>query len=211
MQGPQGPTGLQGFQGIEGPPGFQGPFGPTGLTGIQGAPGVQGPQGLMGVPGVCTNPVNVQIFTSTTQVSASGEVTSTPAPFDMMYPPLNGLSQSTTIPGMSMSTSTRIVIPAGRYLIEGATTYPYETEVRNAYLSIVVPGGVETTLLRGNSVFRDGDNVNGLTSCLNGIVVLPSQTIIEVRYNNFNIGFTTFNLPLLVTGCPTIFVTITQI
>ena len=169
VAGPQGPRGPTGVTGIAGPQGTRGPAGPTGAQGITGQAGAQG---LLGVPGPSTNPVNVQILVSTTTETTSlgpprGAVVSA---FANAYPPLSG-GNSTTISGLSVSGPT-ITIPAGRYFIEAATSFPYNYNLQTCYFSMYDPVG-NRDILAGNQIKVNTPvtaGTFGYTSYISGIL-----------------------------------------
>lgn len=182
MEGPIGPKGPTGAQGIDGPRGVQGVPGPQGPTGVQGFTGPAGRQGFMGFPRSSV-PVAVQIFTASSTVEVpEPEVGETSLDITVILnggrPPLDASGGSTTISGMSMDTSGVITVPTGRYLIEGATTFPKD-DISDAYLRFAKTN--LDSILQGNIV-NVFDQTLGSTSVFSGFHAFTSNTTAVLRY-----------------------------
>lgn len=219
MEGPPGPIGPTGEQGRIGRQGIQGVPGPQGPIGGQGVTGADGPQGLMGFPRPSV-PVRVQILTSSAQVASGGQilVPTTASLTGTGYPALTGTTplSSTTISGLSV-TGGDITIPAGIYLIEAATSFDIfgvTDTIIEAYLTLINNDQIvllESNHIRNTSV--DATESYGLTCFMSGYVRFDTSTTCNILYN-VSAGITppaTFQIPLQVAGCPTIFVTFIKV
>lgn len=225
MEGPVGPAGPAGDAGRTGPQGPQGVPGPRGTTGPQGETGPNGAQGLLGFPNPSV-PVKVQVFTSTTTTNnADGNDVQISCVVNAAYPPLNGSGQSTTISGMSCNTSEtsdQITVPAGTYLVEGAITFPDTFVETPTPFQQLMSGRIQlrytngTVILNGN-VVQDRSatpQTVGMTSVMSGCVDLKNTATLKFGFLYSFIKAPSAppaTLPLVVSGCPTVFVTFVKV
>lgn len=218
MEGPVGPKGPTGAQGITGPRGAQGFPGPMGPVGPQGLTGPDGRQGLMGFPNPSV-PVGVQIFTTTSTVEISTpderQVLFT-AMLDTGRPSLvnaSGRLQSTTISGMSLDPTTGVItVPAGRYLVEAACSFPTDVEVITGSISLVDTLLSDTIILEGNLVGSSIIGTKGMTSFMSSFVNFDTNGSVKLSYNVARVNDSlTKSIPLVDTSSIAVFVTFVKV
>lgn len=209
MEGPVGPRGPTGDIGRTGPQGPQGEPGPQGGTGAQGLTGPAGRQGLLGFPNPVV-PVKVQMFTGNTQGSGTSDFTAVLGL--TAYPSLTGgdsvndPANSTTISGMSLYRST-ITVPAGRYLVEGGTSFPLGAGINQANISLVDAGN--QIVIPGNVVGSNITNTVGMTSYFSSVLLVDTESGYKLGISSQASG--PADVPLVVSGCPGYFVTFIKV